>query len=161
MSTDDEQRKVADLVEKAKIAQVTTVADDGTLVSRPLAVQQRGAFDGELYFFTRDPSPKTDEVRANDQVNVAFEAGGGYLSVSGTATVSQDAGLIDELWGAGAEAWFEGGRDDPEVAVLTVHADTAEYWTIDSPKVVTYAKYAKALVTGQTPDVGENAVVDL
>ncbi len=160
MSTDEEQQKVADLIEKAKVALVTTVAEDGSLVSRPLAVQQR-EFDGDLWFFTQDPSPKTDQVRANPQVNVAIEAGNGWLSVSGTASVTKDEAKIDELWNTGAQAWFEQGREDPAVALLKVEADTAEYWTAESPKVVTLAKYAKAAVTGGQPDIGDNAVVDL
>lgn len=160
MSTDEDQQKVADLVEKAKVALVTTIAENGSLVSRPLAVQQR-EFDGDLWFFTQDPSPKTDQVRAHEQVNVAVEAGNGWLSLSGTASVTKDRTKIDELWNTGAEAWFDQGRDDPAVALLKVHADTAEYWTADSPKVVILAKYAKAAVTGGHPDIGDNAVVDL
>ena len=157
---DDDQQIVADLVAKAKIALVTTVAEDGSLVSRPLAVQQR-EFDGDLWFFTEDPSPKTAQVRANPQVNVAIEAGHGWLSISGTAAVTRDAAKIDELWSTGAEAWFEQGRDDPAVALLQVHGVTAEYWASNTPTVIALAKYAKAAVTGGRPDVGENAVVDL
>ena len=169
MSTEDarpEQATAADeqtiekLVAKASIALLTTVAEDGSLVSRPLAVQQR-EFDGDLWFFTEDPSAKTAQVRANDQVNVALQAGHGWLSISGRASVSKDPAMIDELWSTGSEAWFEQGRDDPAVALLRVQADTAEYWTANAPMVVTLAKYAKAAVTGGRPDVGESKVVEL
>ncbi len=159
-ATAEDERTIADLVEKASIALVTTVAEDGSLVSRPLAVQQR-EFDGDLWFFTEDPSPKTAQVRANDQVNVAIQAGHGWLSISGRASVSQDPAKIDELWSTGAEAWFEGGRDDPAVALLRVEGVTAEYWTSKAPMVVTLAKYAKAAVTGGRPNVGESKVVEL
>ncbi len=159
-ATADDEQTIEKLVAKASIALVTTVAEDGSLVSRPLAVQQR-EFDGDLWFFTEDPSAKTAQVRANDQVNVAIEAGHGWLSISGRASVSKDAAKIDELWNTGAEAWFEGGRDDPAVALLRVQAETAEYWTSKAPMVVTLAKYAKAAVTGGRPDVGESKVVEL
>jgi general stress protein 26 len=159
-ATAEDERTIADLVEKASIALVTTVAEDGSLVSRPLAVQQR-EFDGDLWFFTEDPSPKTAQVRANDQINVAIQAGHGWLSISGRASVSRDQATIDELWNTGAEAWFEGGRDDPAVALLRVQGVTAEYWTSKAPMVVTLAKYAKAAVTGGRPNVGESKVVEL
>jgi general stress protein 26 len=159
-ATAEDERTIADLVEKASIALVTTVAEDGSLVSRPLAVQQR-EFDGDLWFFTEDPSPKTAQVRANDQVNVAIQAGHGWLSISGRGSVSQDPARIDELWSTGAEAWFEGGRDDPAVALLRVQGVTAEYWTSRAPMVVTLAKYAKAAITGGRPNVGESKVVEL
>ena len=158
-TTEDEQT-IEKLVAKASIALVTTVAEDGSLVSRPLAVQQR-EFDGDLWFFTEDPSPKTAQVRANDQVNVAIQAGHGWLSISGRGSVSQDQAKIDELWNTGAEAWFEGGRQDPAVALLRVQAVTAEYWTAKAPMIVTLAKYAKAAVTGGRPDIGTSKVVEL
>ena len=162
MTSDEEARRtVAALVEAAKIAYVTTVTPEGQLVSRPLAVQQRGDFDGDLWFFTADPSNKTAQVQVNDQVNVAFQADNGYVSISGTGTVSHDRTVIDELWNRGAEAWFEGGKADPHVALLQVRAESAEYWTLDQPMAVTMLKYAKAKITGERPDVGTNEAVDL
>lgn len=161
MATQEEIDKVAKLVEKARVAHVTTQTDGGRLVSRPLAVTDR-PFDGELYFFTQDPSGKTDQVRVNDQVNLAMQVGqDGFLSIAGTASVSKDQSIIDELWNKYAEAWFEGGRDDPSVALLHVHADSAEYWTVEDPKVVVLLKYAKAVATGDQPDIGDNETVEL
>ena len=69
--------------------------------------------------------------------------------------------LIDELWNAHAAAWFEQGREDPSVALLKVHAESAEYWTMDSPKPVALIKYAKAIITGEQPDVATNKTVEL
>lgn len=157
---DEQAAKVAAIVEGARIATVTTVAADGKLVSRPLAVQHRD-FDGDLWFFTQDPSHKTEQVAAHDQVNVAFATDHGWVSISGTASVSHDQAQIDEFWNSHAEAWFDGGRDDPAVALLKVQAESAEYWSVDDPKLVTAVKYAKARLTGTKPDLGENAAVEL
>ena len=118
-------------------------------------------FDGELWFFTQDPSQKTDQVRTNNHVNVAIQSGDDYISIAGTATISTDRAMIEELWNPHAEAWFEGGKDDPSVALLRIHADSAEYWTVNSNKAVAAVKYAKAIVTGTQPNVGDNARVNL
>src|SRR5690349_21307625 len=129
MATQDEIDTIAELVDKARVAHVTTLTDEGRLVSRPLAVLDR-PFDGELYFFTADPSSKTDQVRENDQVNLAMQVGNdGFLSIAGTASVSRDQAIIDQLWNRYAEAWFEQGREDPAVALLKVQAHSAEYWS--------------------------------
>ncbi len=87
-------------------------------MSRPLALLER-VFDGDLWFFTEDPSPKTEQIRANDQVNVAVQAGNDFVSLAGTATVSKDRTMIEGLWNRHAEAWFENGIDDPKVALCT------------------------------------------
>ncbi|GAA2235750.1 pyridoxamine 5'-phosphate oxidase family protein [Herbiconiux moechotypicola] len=157
---DDDLSTIAKLISASKIALVTTRSAGGALHSRPLGVQE-AEFDGELWFFTQHPSPKTDDIASDPHVNAAFESGKGYLSIAGTATVVQDAEKIDELWSTSAEAWFPEGRDDPSVALLRVTADSAEYWSTDEPGVVTLFKVAKAAVTGGQPDVGENRVVDL
>lgn len=159
-ATPEQFETIAKIVQGGRVAMVTTVDQDGRLVSRPLALQDR-VFDGELWFFTPDPSPKTDDVRGNAQVNVAVEAAGDFVSLSGTASVSRDRTMIEGLWNRHAEAWFEGGIDDPSVALLHVQVDTAEYWTFDAPKVLAVAKYAVALVKGEQPDVGENETVEL
>jgi general stress protein 26 len=158
--TTSELEQVGELISKARFAFVTTSAADGRLLSRPLAVLERD-FDGDLYFFTMDPSSKTDQVAADNNVNVSMQCGDDYLSIAGTATVTRDQALIDELWNPHAEAWFEQGREDPSVALLKVHADSAEYWTMDSPKPVALIKYAKAMITGEQPDVASNRSVDL
>jgi len=152
--------RVGELIAKARFAFVTTSATDGRLLSRPLAIQER-EFDGDLYFFTMAPSAKTEQVAADSQVNVSLQSGDDYLSIAGTASVSRDQGLIDELWNAHAAAWFEQGREDPSVALLKVHAESAEYWTMDSPKPVALLKYAKAIITGEQPDVATNRSVEL
>ena len=152
-----ELRKILD---KADIAILTTTNSSGQLVSRPLAVHGKD-FDGDLWFFTEDPSPKADEIRANPQVNVSISTGKGYLSIAGTASLTRDQAKIDELWGPSVSAWFENGRDDPAVALIKVDADTAEYWSMDAPRVVSAVKMVKGLVTGTKPDSGKNEVIDL
>lgn len=160
MATPDEIAQLRTLIDKARIGILTTTDADGRLVSRPMAVKER-EFDGDLWFFTEDPSHKTDEVRLHPEVNVALESGKGWVSLSGEASVVQDAGKIDELWDTGAEAWFTEGRDDPKVALLKVTAHSAEYWASDEPKPLVLLKYAKAAVTGGRPDVGTARTVDL
>lgn len=159
-ATSEELAKLGKLIDKAKIGLVTTSNTDGHLVSRPMQVQQR-EFDGDLWFFTEDPSHKTDEVRVNPEVNVALESGKGWVSIAGTAAVVKDRTKIDELWNTGAQAWFKGGKDDPSVALLKVTAHTAEYWASDEPTPLILLKYVKATVTGGRPNVGESHTVSL
>jgi general stress protein 26 len=160
MATQEELEQLGTLIGKSRIGIITTQNADGALVSRPMAVKER-EFDGDLWFFTEDPSHKTDEVRANPQVNVALDSGKGWVSLAGEAEVVKDAAKIDELWDTGAEAWFTDGRDDPKVALLKVTAHTAEYWATDEPKPLVLLKYAKAAVAGGRPNVGEAHTVDL
>lgn len=160
MATKDELDTLGELIGKARIGLITTVNEEGHLVSRPMAIKER-EFDGDLWFFTEDPSHKTDEVRGNPQVNVALEVHHGWVSLAGDAEIVKDPAKIDELWDTGSEAWFENGRDDPKVALLKVTAHSAEMWTQDTPTPVVLLKYARAAAGGGQPHVGRATTIDL
>lgn len=160
MTHDEELKTINDIIKATRFATVTTRTADGDLVSRPLAVLDR-EFDGTVWFFTQDPSPKTDDIAGDPHVNVAYADGASAVSLSGTAAVDRDQARIDEFWNPWAEAWFEGGRQDPTVALLRVDATSAEYWHIDKPAVVRGFEVVRALVTRSAPDVGESRTVEL
>lgn len=149
------------VLDKARIALLTTIDGDGHIVSRPLALVDRH-FDGSVWFFVSKDSHKVHDIEADPQVNVGVETSKGWLSISGTARLTTDQAKIDELWNTGAEAWFDQGRDDPAVALLEVVAHTVESWTSTEPKAITLLKYAKAAATGGHPEhVGDNETVSL
>ena len=161
MTETNDISRVAEVLDAGRIGILTTRSGHGRLVSRPLAIVDRD-FDGKVYFFTRDPSPKVDDIKAHPQVNVAVETGKGWLSLAGEASVTKDSALVDEFWTAGAEAWFDEGRDDPTVALIEVDVDTAEYWVSNEPKALTLLKYAKAALTGGHPkNVADTGTVQL
>jgi general stress protein 26 len=160
MDTGDELETIRAIISSSKVAVLTTENQFGELHSRPLAVLDHD-FDGSLWFFTRDPSPKVEEVTIDPRVNVSYSDGKGYLSISGIAAVEHNPTRIAQLWKPAVEAWFEHGRDDPAVALLRVDAGSAEYWASDKPAIARAFEFAKAAVTDTTPDVGENRKVEL
>jgi general stress protein 26 len=133
----DPARKLRKLIKNARVAMLTTVAADGTLRSRPMAAQGAGT-DGELWFFTRYHSPKSEEIQQNQRVNVSYASRKNerYVSISGTATLVQDPARVKEMWRGEYKAWFPEGKNDPELALLKVRVDKAEYWDADENKMV-------------------------
>lgn len=160
MATDDELDIIRGIISAARIAVVTTRSPEGDLQSRPLAMVE-DEFDGSLWFFTEHPSGKTAAIAEHPEVNVAIADAKGWLSLSGRAAVSHDPERIDRYWNPWAEAWFEGGRDDPRVALLRVDVETAAYWDTDRPAVVRAFQVVKGIITRTRPDVGETGAVDL
>ena len=160
MTDDTDIETIRTIIDAAKVAVLTTTSHGGELHSRPLAVLA-DKFEGSLWFFTADPSPKSEDIALNPEVNVAYADGKGYLSIAGTASIERNQTRIDQLWTPMAEAWFENGKDDPSVALLRVDARSAEYWSSDKPGIVRAFEIAKAIVTKTQPDVGENRTVAL
>jgi general stress protein 26 len=163
-ATEQEQRdKVKAMVADARIAMLTTMTEDGKHVSRPMAVQDV-EFDGDLWFFTYADSDLVEQIAAHPEVNVAFsdQKHNNWISVSGAAVRVDDRAQAERLWNPFLKAWFPDGLETPNLTLVKVHADTAEYWeAAHSSKVVTLLGYAKAAVTGKTPDAGENETVRL
>jgi general stress protein 26 len=162
--TEQEQREtVRDLVKDARICMLTTMTEDGRHVSRPMALQEI-EFDGDLWFFAYSDSDLVAQVHRNPQVNVSFSDGkqNAWVSISGAAAQTDDPAKAKQLWNPLLKAWFPDGLDTPNLTLVKVHGETAEYWSsAHSSKVVTLLGYAKAAVTGKTPDAGENETVRL
>src|ERR1700761_6854368 len=150
------QEKIAELVKDIHIAMMTTVAKDGTMSSRPMAVQNT-PFDGTLWFLTRSNSGKIEEVEEDQNVTLTFAEpkSSKYISVKGKASTSQDRAKIKELWNPMYKAWFPQGEDDPQIAVMRVDVTEADYWEASDSKLIMAAKYLAAAVTGGTLPVGE------
>ncbi|CAN5147500.1 pyridoxamine 5'-phosphate oxidase family protein [soil metagenome] len=160
MTNNEDLETIDGIIKKTRFATVTTRTKDGDLVSRPLAVLEKD-FDGTVWFFTADPSPKADDVHNDPHVNIAYVDGASVVSLSGMATIEHDRARIDQWWNPWAESWFPEGKDDPSVALLKVEATSAEYWHIDKPGVVRAVEVVKALITKTAPDVGDNKTVEL
>ena len=46
----------------------------------------------------------------------------------GSLQLDNDRRNIDRLWNCFVAAWFEGGKDDPKLALLRLDAERAEIW---------------------------------
>ncbi|MCF0095097.1 pyridoxamine 5'-phosphate oxidase family protein [Micromonospora sp. MH99] len=152
--------RVTELVRAARICMLTTIALDGRQVSRPMGLQE-AEFDGDLWFFAYADSAKVRQIRVNPEVNVAFsdQKHNAWVSVSGTATEGFDAERAQRLWNPVLKVWFPDGLDTPGLTLIKVHASSAEYWDSPSSTVVNLLGFAKAAVTGQPPEAGENREV--
>jgi general stress protein 26 len=157
--TDDQTRKVAELVQDQRLAMLTTRDPFGTLMSRPMALQEV-EFDGDLWFFAERNSRKVLHVGASPQVNVTVSGSGSWVSLTGEATVVEDAAKKRELWNAGVEAWLPQGPDDDGVVLIRVEGRSAEYWETPG-RVATALSFAKAKLTGERYSGGENERVEL
>jgi general stress protein 26 len=163
VSHEEAVAKLAELIKDMKFAMLTTVESDGSLRSRPMTTQQQ-EFDGTIWFFVQ-ASASTARELANDQhVNLSYADidNNKYVSVSGTAQVVRDSHKAKELWNPIFKAWFPEGLDDPNLALLKVEVDHAQYWDAPSSPVAYMLAFAKALAKGERPGdkIGENQKVD-
>ena len=51
-----------------------------------------------------------------------------FATIHGRLVVDNDRTVIDRLWNRFVAAWFEGGKNDPKLALLRFDAVHAESW---------------------------------
>jgi general stress protein 26 len=102
---------------------------NGTDHSEPLTVQLDRDQVDTLYFF----------VGKDNRLAVGGPAMGQFISkghdffacLMGKVGIDNNRAMIDKLWSKQAEAWFPGGKDDPNLALLRFDISDAELWESD------------------------------
>lgn len=154
-------QKLADKIKDIHYAMLTTTNFEGGLSSRPMTAQ-RMEVDGELWFFVSRNSTIAQEIRAHEDINVSFSKPEDslYISISGRADLVDDIEKANELWNPAVKAFFPMGLADPQLALLRVRADHAEYWDSTSSRLVQAWKFAKAIVSGRPQKLGKHERLD-
>jgi len=143
-----------DLIRDIRFAMFTTTHTNGHLHSRPVTTLNKDIDEnGELWFFmSRSGEPVRDFI-AEPEVNVAYAhpSKDSYVSVSGHASIVEDPVKKQALWSETAKAWFPGGVNDPDLALVRVQISHAHYWDIKENKLVQLYEIAKAAIGGHRP----------
>ncbi len=160
---EDNLQKLREMVKDIDFCMLTTVDETGDLHSRPMSSNGDIDPNGDLWFFTAASSHKVSEIENLPKVNVSFAdpENQHYVSITGTAQLVRDPNKIEELWRPEFKMWFPEGKDDPEVALLRISLEKAEYWDSPSSTVGYALSFVSSLVTGKEADFGENKKLDL
>ena len=155
-------QRLWDMIKDIRFAMLAHRHGDGALHSHPLTTLNKGLGDpGILYFFISRRTELGQRLRTDGNVNVSYADphNDHYVSISGQATISDDAEARRRLFNPMAKAWFPGGPDDPELELVEVHITHAEFWDIRESKPTQLFKLAAAAVSGERPTIGEHCEV--
>jgi general stress protein 26 len=140
-------------IQHQRIAMMTT-EEDGRLVSRPMASLARPE-DGKVYFIAKRDAHVASEAEFPVNLGYADSGDNTYLSVSGTAHVTQDHEKLRELWSMWTEAWLPQGPDADDVALIAVEPEEAKLWDSTSSKLLYAGKVAMAVARQSPPNAGK------
>ena len=113
--------------------------------------------DGNLWFITaRGTAMAAAAGKGAATRYVVSDSGTGlHAEIRGRLEVSQDRQKLDEVWNAVASSWFEEGKDDPDLVLIRMTPASAEVWLGPESGIGFLFKLAKAKVTGDKPDYGQ------
>lgn len=85
---------------------------------------------GPIWFFTAKDTHLAQALGSGHRAQLHFSSKGHELfaAVHGQLTPSGDRAIIERLWNRWIAAWFEGGKDDPNLQLLRFDADRAQVW---------------------------------
>jgi general stress protein 26 len=141
---------------------ITNPTKAGGLSGRPMGVNTVDE-DGTMWFFTKRSSNKADEIKADSEVSVAIvdDSESKYLMINGYANIVDDKAKMEELWNPILKAWFPDGLEDPDITLIKVIPQEADYWDSSSSTMVNMFRMVKALVTGQESEGGEYGKINI
>jgi general stress protein 26 len=101
---------------------------DGRL--RPMTAQLDEDRPGPMWFFTSTDNALVQDLASDSRAIASFVAKGHdlFASVQGHLALEADRTVIDRLWNRFVAAWYEGGKDDPKLALLRLDPDRGEVW---------------------------------
>lgn len=140
------------LIKDIKFSMFTTVGSNGDMRAAPMTTQNTDLDENDtLWFFMSRKDDVVADIGSHPNVNVSYADKGDdcYVSVSGIASVVEDMAKKNHLWNSFAQAWFPGGVDDPELALVQVKIVHAHYWDVKESKMIQLFKIAKASLTGE------------
>ena len=157
-------QKLRELIGDIQVAMITTVTPDGALRSRPM-ITRACTEGGELWFFTAEDSGKAHDLHAEHAVNVSYAdpQRRRFVSVTGAASLVHDEEHARALWEESLRGYFPRGAEDPQLALLCVRIETAEFWDVDSRAMVDLASFARrpSDAKAAAKEAGEHTRVDI
>ena len=146
-------KKLKELSEKARICMFCTDLTSIPITVRPMSLQETD-MDGNLWFISSDASNKNFQIAEDNRVQLLFmnNSNSEYLSVFGPAFIYKDKATIEDKWSNLANAWFEEGKEDPNVSIIRVAPQDTYYWDTKAGKLVSLISFAAAAVSGIKTD---------
>ena len=147
------RQKVLEMLDEFDTAMLVTRSGDGRLEARPMMLLEVEP-DGEVWLMTSWQSQKADEIQQHpDLLLVCHDGTKQSLSLRGHGRVVQDPARVRRLWKEPHRVWFPNGPDDPDIAMIAITPDSAEFWDTSGTNRLEYIwEAAKAYATGQRAD---------
>jgi general stress protein 26 len=148
-------QKLKTLVKHNNICMFITFLTEIPMQARPMSAQEVDN-EGNLWFLSSKSSNKNFEIGEDARVQFFFANTGNseYLSIYGHAEVLRDREKIEQIWSPIVKAWFQEGKDDPDLSVIKVTPEDINYWDTKNSKMVSLFKIMTSVVSGKTMDDG-------
>jgi general stress protein 26 len=156
---EDARKSLEELLEPGTTLMVGTESDEDWEF-RPLTVAGVHGARVQILLDTNEEWVRTflGDDRHRVYITMSDTRANTWLSLRGTASITADSALIDELWNPFAAAYFDDGRDSPGIAVMQIDGDHGRYWTTASGRLGALLSMIKAKI-GHPEEAGQHGEI--
>jgi len=150
------------IADKISIGLLTSHREPSGLISRSMAIAKREGPD--FYFLCNKHSKKYSQMKSNPEVELGFNdpTTKNWISISGTATLSNDDPKIKDLYSKPVSAWFgdlgdgvhTGGPEDPRMTMIHVKPNYIIYYKTTVGALGYMKEIAQSTIMGSVADTG-------
>lgn len=143
----DPVARLSELISGMEIAVLTTMSPDNSLHSCPMASHGVES-PGVLWFLSGGNTDKVEAVKTIQRVNVSFadHVAQRYISVSGFCELVRDHVKTKEFWRDSYKSWCPRGLEDPNLVLMKVDVQQAEYWSATEGRMVQLLGFHKPAI---------------
>ena len=115
---------------KSDMTMMLGIIDVDESHTRPMTAQLEHDARGPIWFFTATDSALVQHIDGKVRAVATFTSKGHdvFATLHGTLRVDTDRAVVDRLWNRYVAAWYEGGKDDPKLALLRLDPEEAQIW---------------------------------
>jgi general stress protein 26 len=141
-------RKIRTFIDEQQTVMMASNLDTKPFSVCPMTVQQMDE-QGDLWFFVSRESGLYKDIEDDNRIQIIYsdDKKQQYLSIFGNATHIIAEQKKDELWNCNLLNWFE-GKDDPNLALLSVHMENAFYWDNENSRLVPFFDLEEDVASG-------------
>ncbi len=164
MSKQEQIDKIQEVIKDVKFAMMSTINSKGDIHAWPMTTSETSIGGKEIWFIGDKTSDVVKDIQDNPKIGLSYATQDekDYVSVSANAELPTDKAKLDELWSPVYNAFFEHGKEDPNVQLIKVVPHGIECWLSGSSTVNMFKMAAAALQDGKTAeDIGEQFSVSL
>lgn len=161
LSREEAKKKYKKLSEDIKVAMMVTDLDKRPLSAIPMTTKKVDE-SGNTWFLSLRDSEHNQNILRKNQVQLLYSEPSDmeFLSVFGTAEITSDKTILEELYDKTTDTWFD-GTDDPKITAIRFSPTEAYYWDKKSNTYITLYKMGIAAATGKDKDIGKKGRLEL
>jgi general stress protein 26 len=115
---DEAKSKIKEMAENIDFTMMATDLKTTPLHMIPMSTKKVDD-QGNIWFLSNKNSTHNQHISKDAHLHLIYadKSDMQFLNVHGTASITTDKNIIDELYGSGDDAWFD-GKEDPNIFSL-------------------------------------------